>query len=230
MCGRYAVFGPVSIPRDAVPILNEMNLELDRLLNTRPADFNAAPTDLLPVIAQGQEGSFECKDVRWGLVPHWAKDMKIGARMINARAETVQEKPAFRTAFKKRRCLVPACGYFEWKGEPKHKQPYFIHAPGNDLMMFAGLWEVWKPGDEADWLRTFTIVTGPPGLVSGDIHDRMPVILPPTDWLDWLTEGPDVAADILLKVTEPALEYHPVTKAVGSVRNDGPELVEPIAL
>lgn len=104
MCGRYAVFGPVSIPRNAVAILNEMNLELDRTLNTRAADFNAAPTDLLPVVAQGKEGGFECKDVRWGLVPHWAKDKAIGAKMINARAETVQEKPAFRTAFIKRRC------------------------------------------------------------------------------------------------------------------------------
>lgn len=229
MCGRYAVFGPVSIPRDAVAVLNEMNLELDRILNTRPADFNMAPTDHAPVVAHGTDG-YECKELRWGLVPHWAKDKSIGAKMINARAESVAEKPAFRTAFKKRRCLVPASGYFEWKGEPKHKQPYFIHAPDGELLMFAGLWEVWRPSEEAEWLKTFAVVTGAPGLVSGDIHDRAPVILPPADWIDWLTEGPDVASDILAKVKEPHLLYHPVTKAVGSVKNDGPELVEPIAL
>ena len=119
MCGRYSVFGPVSIPRDAVRVLNERNLELDRALNSRPADINAAPTDLLLAVAQVKEGGYECEDLKWGLVPHWAKDTKIGAKSINARAETVMETPSFRTAFKKRRCLVPACGYFEWKGEPK---------------------------------------------------------------------------------------------------------------
>lgn len=230
MCGRYAVFGPVSVPRDALPILREMDLELDRYLNTRAADFNAAPTDMLPVVAHSKDGGYECKDLKWGLVPHWAKDAKIGAKMINARAETVQEKPSFRTAFKKRRCLVPACGFFEWKGAKPNKQPYFIHAPGGELLMFAGLWEVWRPSEQAEWLRTFTVVTGPPGIVSGDIHDRAPVILPPSDWIDWLTEGPDVASDILAKFAEPELAYHPVSKAVGSVKNDGPELVEPIAL
>lgn len=230
MCGRYAVFGPVSVPRAARPVLDQMDLDLVRILNERAAHFNAAPTNLLPVVAHSREGGYECKDVRWGLVPHWAKDTKVGAKMINARAETVAEKPAFRTAFTKRRCLVPASGYFEWKGEPGHKQPYFIHAPGGELLMFAGLWEVWRPSDDAEWLRTFTIVTGPPGLVSGDIHDRAPVILPPGNWLAWLTEGPDVAKDILTHFAEPDLAYHPVTKAVGNVRNDRPELVEPIAL
>ncbi len=93
MCGRYSLFGPVSIPRDAVRVLNEMNLELDRALNSRPADINAAPTDLLPVVTQSKEGGYECEDLKWGLVPHWAKDTKIGAKLINARAEAVTEKP-----------------------------------------------------------------------------------------------------------------------------------------
>ncbi|MCW6179594.1 SOS response-associated peptidase, partial [Klebsiella pneumoniae] len=132
--------------------------------------FNVAPTQKAPVIARNEAGQAELKALRWGLIPAWAKDEKIGARAINARVETVADKPMFRAAFKKRRCLVPASGYYEWKGETGHKQPYFIHDPDGDLLMFAGLWEGWRPSDGAQWLQTFTIITGEPGKVSRDIH------------------------------------------------------------
>lgn len=229
MCGRYATFGPVSVSRDAKAVLNELELDLVSEINQREDQFNIAPTQKALVIALGEHG-YEAKAIRWGLVPAWAKDEKIGAKMINARAETVASKPAFRGAFKKRRCLVPASGYFEWKGEAGAKQPYFIHDPAGHLLMFAGLWDVWRPSAEAEWLRTFTIVTGEPGKVSGDIHDRQPVILPPDLWEVWASGSPDEAAATLAAVPEADLAYHPVPKAVGSPRNKGPELVEPITL
>lgn len=231
MCGRYAMFGPVSVTREAQQELELMDVDLASALNQREPQYNVAPTQLAPVLAGGAEG-YQVKAVRWGLVPSWAKDIKIGAKMINARAETVATKPAFRGAFKKRRCLVPASGYFEWRLEGGAKQPYYIREPGGNLMMFAGLWEAWRASDADEWTRTYTIVTGEPGRVSGDIHDRQPVILPPALWQDWLGEGIDLAVDCLAQAigNEAELTYHPVSKAVGNVRNKGPELVEPITV
>ena len=229
MCGRYAMFGPVSISRAAKAALDDMHVDLESLLNQREPQYNLAPTQKAPVLMHGED-ELKLEATRWGLIPSWAKDEKIGSKLINARAETVAEKPAFRAAFKKRRCLVPASGYFEWKGDAGAKQPYFIHDPDNDLLMFAGLWEGWKGGADSDWLHTFTIITGEPGKVSGDIHDRQPVILPPSSWADWLTDGPEIAQGILSQTLEAALVYHPVPKAVGSPRNKGSELVEPIEL
>jgi putative SOS response-associated peptidase YedK len=137
----------------------------------------------------------------------------------------------FREAFKRRRCLVPASGYFEWKVEDTGKQPYFIHSPDEPLLMFAGLWESWRENRddrEAEPLRTYTIVTGPPGIVSGDVHDRAPVILLADQWSTWLSGGTEAAADILAKAVEPKLAYYPVPKAVGSPKNDSPKLVQQI--
>lgn len=229
MCGRYAMFGPVSTSRAAKAALEQMNVDLESALDQREPQYNVAPTQKAPVLAYTHEG-YTIKGTRWGLIPSWAKDEKIGSKLINARAETVAEKPSFRAAFKKRRCLVPASGYFEWTGEAGHKQPYFIHDPHGDLLMFAGLWERWKPADDAEWLHTFTIITAEPGKVSGDVHDRQPVILPPTSWQEWLTDEPDVAADVLQNAPEAELTYHPVTKAVGSPKNQGSEMVQSVDL
>lgn len=229
MCGRYAVFGPVKTSRAMKRELDELGLDVESLLNQRDDQFNIAPTQKAPVIARGEEGQAELKALRWGLIPVWAKDEKVGARAINTRVETVAEKPMFRAAFKKRRCLVPASGYFEWKGEAGEKQPYFIHDPEKDLLMFAGLWEGWKPADDADWVHSFTIITGEPGKVSGNIHDRQPVILPPDQLSTWLDTTPEEALAILQALPEAPLSYYPVTKAVGSPRNKGAEMVEPLA-
>jgi putative SOS response-associated peptidase YedK len=226
MCGRYAMFGPVSTSRAAKAALEQMDVDLEGSLNQREPQFNIAPTQKAPVLAHGEEG-YTVKATRWGLIPSWAKDEKTGSKLINARVETVVEKPSFRSAFKKRRCLVPASGYFEWKGEAGHKQPYFIRDPDGHLLMFAGLWEGWKPPGGTEWLHTFTIITGEPGKVSGDIHDRQPVVLPPDSWQEWLTDQP-VAADVLKNAPEANLTYYPVTKAVGSPKNQGERLVEPI--
>lgn len=204
-----------------------MELNLDGLINTREPQYNIAPTQNAPVVAMGENGA-EMKALRWGLVPAWAKDERIGARAINARVESVQDKPMFRTAFRRRRCLVPASGYFEWRVESGGKQPYFIRRADAELLMFAGLWEAWRPSDTGAWLRTFTIITGGPGKVTGDVHDRRPLILPPESWQEWLVDEPDVAVDLLRRAPEADLIHYPVTKAVGSPRNTGPALVQPV--
>jgi putative SOS response-associated peptidase YedK len=230
MCGRYALYGPISRHRKNRPIdeLPEWYPGLVDAINARPMRFNVAPTDVMPIVGTSREGAITIKELRWGLVPYWAKDPKVGgAKAINARAETVDEKPMFREAFKRRRCLVPASGYFEWKPEGSTKQPYFIHDGDAELLMFAGLWESWRETKESDALYTYTIVTGPPGLVSGDIHDRAPVILEEGVWDAWLSGEPADAADVLKAAQEPRLTYYPVPKAVGSPKNDAPNLVEP---
>ena len=169
------------------------------------------------------------KGLRWGLVPSWARDPKIGFKAINARCETVDTKPMFRAAFKKRSCIVPMSGFFEWKKlNDGGKQPYFIHAPNRSVLLCAGLWEAWKPrgNEDSDWIRTFTILTGPPGHVSGDIHDRQPVILPATSLGSWIDGSVDQARQLLVHLPEADLACYPVSKAVGSVRNQGPDLVQ----
>lgn len=229
MCGRYAIFGPVSVSREQRAAAEQLGLDLEASLDPREPMYNVAPTQSPPILGRAGDG-FTIKATRWGLVPSWAKDEKIGSRLINARVETVTEKPSFRSAFKKRRCLAPASGYFEWKGGAGAKQPYFIHDPDGRLLMFAALWEGWKSSADAEWLHTFTLITGAPGKLSGDIHDRQPVIMPPDTWEDWLTAPPDVARHLLERVTEAALTYHPVTKAVGSPKNKGAELIAPIEI
>lgn len=231
MCGRYALYGPAKLSRKARETLEGMGLDLVGAVSQREPQYNIAPTQNAPVIARG-EAAVEMKALHWGLVPAWAKDTKIGSHAINARADTVAEKPMFRTAFKKRRCLVPATGYFEWTGPQGAKQPYLIHDPDGDLLLFAGLWDAWKPkeDDSAEWYRSFTVITGEPGKVSGDIHERQPVILQPEAWETWLGGTPQEALDIIASTPEASLIYYPVSKAVGSPRNKGPELVEPIQL
>lgn len=181
------------------------------------------------MVSRGEKG-YEAKAFRWGLVRSWAKDPKIGAKMINARSDSFvpKPKPSFRSAFAKRRCLVPASGYFEWKGESPNKQPYFIHDPAGHLLMFAGLWGGWRASQDEEWTQTFTIITGEPGKVSGDIHDWQPVILPPDLWQVWIEGSPDGASATLVAAREAELVYHPVTKAVGKPTNKGRELVQPI--
>jgi putative SOS response-associated peptidase YedK len=227
MCGRYATYGPASMSREARDVLERLELDLSSEINQREDRFNIAPTQRALVVT-GHDGEAGVGFYRWGLVPSWAKDVAIGTKMINARREGIADKPAFRAAVKKRRCLVPASGYFEWQGEKGAKQPFFIRPPDGHLLMFAGLWETWRGADGAEPLHTYTIITGEPGKVGGDIHDRQPVILAPDAWEDWLFAPADVALPLLEAANEPELVYYPVPKAVGSPKNDGPELVEPI--
>lgn len=230
MCGRYALYGPISRKRPQAAAEREADW-FDALIEHVNADkprFNVAPTQMCPVVRMDVD-DVRIDTLRWGLVPFWAKDVKIGYKAINARAETIAEKPMFRAAFKQRRCLVPARGYFEWKGDAAPKQPYFIHSTESELILFAGLWETWRESDAADPLHSFTIVTGEPGIVSANIHDRQPVILPPAQWQAWLQGTVDDAKSVLSAAPEATLAYHPVPQAVGSPRNNRAELVEPMA-
>jgi putative SOS response-associated peptidase YedK len=203
MCGRYALH---SNP-DVVALL----FGLSEVPAYQPR-YNIAPTSQVLIVRQ--EGAVT---VRWGLVPRWAKDPSIGVKMKNARAETVAEKPSFREAYRKRRCLIPANGFYDWKVEGGRKQPYYIHPSGNELFAFAGLWEPWQD------LLTCTIITTEANEKMAAIGDRMPVIVAPSDYKPWLA-GDD---GLLHPCPEAAIGIHQVNRAVNNARNDLPELVKP---
>jgi putative SOS response-associated peptidase YedK len=186
--------------------------------------FNIAPTQEAPVVRVGREGGREVAMLRWGLVPYWAGDLKVGTRMINARSEGVAGKPAFRAAVQKRRCIVPATGFFEWQGEPGRKQPFAITLPQAPLFAFAGLWERWKPA-EGEPVETFTIVTTDANEPVARIHDRMPVILPMETIDTWLT-GPTEEALALLKPYAGATALRPVGRFVSNVNHEGPQCLD----
>ena len=228
MCGRFVS----SSPPDELAKYFDVEAVAESVLEP---SFNVAPSnDVYVVVETG--GMRRLDAFRWGLVPFWAKDPATGYKMINARAESVTDKNAYKRAFKKRRCIIPADGFYEWKKIPgqKAKQPYFIHRTDGEPMAFAGLWEIWRPGDDADGagdsLRTCTIITGQPNEKVADIHDRMPVMLPPSAWATWLDpENDDVETLGKFLVPAPASLYslHPVTRAVNNVQQKGAELIDP---
>ena len=191
--------------------------------------WNVCPTQSSWVLAASDNDGAQAREMRWGLLPSWARDSKIGASMINARLETVAEKPAFRSAWKARRCLVPASGYYEWHLEAGIKQPYLIHDPDSPVLMFAGLWENWKT-PEGDWLQSFTIITRGATDPMQQLHDRTPLMLSHIVLHDWLHGSVDQAAAIALSASPPlALAWYPVSRAVSNPRNNDRRLVEPLA-
>lgn len=185
--------------------------------------YNVAPTQPGWVLVPDSAGGAVAQEMRWGIIPIWSKDAKIAYSTINARVETAATKPAFRAAWKSRRCLVPASGYYEWPGEGAAKQPYFINASTGPLLMFAGLWE---PGRD-DRPATYSIVTRDADGQVSSLHDRMPLMLPPALLRGWIEGGPDEAAAIAHSTPVPDLAWHAVGKAVGNVRNQGRQLIEP---
>ncbi|HEU5484581.1 MAG TPA: SOS response-associated peptidase [Microlunatus sp.] len=248
MCGRYA---STSRPDTLV-----QEFDIDEILGDLPGpDFNVAPTAAVPAVLERRSKTDDSivrrlSPLVWGLVPSWAKDVKSGARMINARVETVAEKPAFRRAFAARRCLLPADGFYEWyapeaseqvlgrapSGKGK-KQPFFIHRSDGSLLVMAGIYEIWRDpekdrDDDSAWLRTCSVITTEATDAVGHIHDRMPMVVPRTAWDAWLdpTLTDPAAALELLEITEPtALEAYAVSTAVNSVRNNDASLLEPLA-
>ena len=224
MCGRYAIYGPVSRKnRDIIEFLGEE-------IEFAPR-YNAAPTQLLPVYREHPERGRELVLLRWGLVPSWSKDAAIGARMINARSETVAEKPSFRAAFKRRRCLVPMAGFYEWQKTADRKVPHFIRLLNADLFAAAGLYEYWPGKDGAEPIESYTILTTDANAMMRRLHDRMPVLLHEADYGAWL-DPKDENAGVLKKLLKPfpaeEMRAHPISTRVNSVRNDGPELIEPV--
>ncbi|WP_222564634.1 SOS response-associated peptidase [Novilysobacter antarcticus] len=191
-------------------------------------NYNRAPTqEGWAIVAADQDGG-AALPMRWGLLPAWAKDTRLAYKTINARLETVAEKPAFRSAWVRRRCLIPSSGYYEWiQLDPKTKQPYFIHLADAPVMFYAGLWDA-RTGADGGELLTYSVITRDADQTVATIHDRMPLILPTDVFPAWLHGTSDDAMSIALSVPSANLVYHPVSRAVGNVRNTGPQLVEPL--
>jgi putative SOS response-associated peptidase YedK len=213
MCGRFAFYSPAQAAAELFGVNSAPEIE---------SRYNIAPTQYIAAIRPDGQGARQVVMLRWGLVPFWAKDPSIGARMINARAETVAEKPSFRTAFRKRRCLVLADGYYEWQRSGEVKVPWFISRRDDQPMAFAGLWESWKDPQSDSPLETVTIITTEADRFLGQLHHRMPVILDPDQAKGWLEPGTAVPP------TGPVLRAWPVDRRVNNARNEGPELVEPV--
>lgn len=242
MCGRYAA------AKDPAALSEEFEVQVAPEEELR-ADYNVAPTKKVYLVVDKVEGDVHQRALvvgRWGLVPRWAKDPSIGSRMINARAETVAQKPAFRSAFAKRRCLVPADGYYEWylpsasdapvgASGKVLKQPFFIRPADGSSLAMAGLYEWWRDpaldeGDPRSWRLTCTVITTDASDEVGRIHDRMPMTIPRESWPAWLdpTHGADDARLLLVPAMSAPLEAYPVSTLVNNVRNNGPELIVPL--
>ena len=237
MCGRYAS------ATSAAVLVEEFAVDRPPRA-TLPADYNVAPTkDVYAVVVDDREREPArlLTTLRWGLVPSWAKDVRIGNRMINARVETAATKPAYRAAWHRRRALLPADGYYEWytpetpAGTKPRKQPYFIHDPEGRSLAMAGLYEFWRdplaaPDDPAGWVRTTAVLTTASTGPLRRIHDRMPVLVDQSQWERWLDPHfPGNPADLLNPAASAAgLQAYPVSTRVNAVRNNGPELIEPL--
>jgi putative SOS response-associated peptidase YedK len=219
MCGRFVRHSSVR--------LIERTFNIDSVEAELASSYNVAPSqEILAVI---NNGANRLVTFHWGLVPFWAKDRNIGNRLINARTETVAEKPSFRTAFKKRRCLIVADGFYEWKGEKGSKQPWFLTTPSAEPFAFAGLWESWTDEKNSDYLSTTIITTAASDSVN-NIHHRMPVILQPNAYSDWLNKDLEdpVRLKQIMKVSRVLnLRSYPVSKQVNAVANNHPGCIEP---
>ncbi|MFH3479541.1 SOS response-associated peptidase [Xanthobacter variabilis] len=223
MCGRFV--------QHRAPLAYAEHFGLDLALvqlPNCPPRYNAAPTqDLMVVRLNPHTGTLDLSLLRWGLVPVWAKDPSGGARLINARAESVADKPTFREAWrKKRRCIIPADGFFEWQQRDGAKQPFYITPADGAPMAFAGLWEGWKDPSTGQWLRTFTIITCPANERLRPLHERMPLMLALADIARFLAD--DDPRPLLQGLAAPQVTYWPVSTAVNAVRNDEPDLITPI--
>ena len=230
MCGRFV--------QASSPELLVARFGVDELAaGGHEPSYNVAPRATVYAVrdrADDQGRRRYLSDLRWGLIPSWAKDPKVGDRMINARAESLADKPAYERAFRRHRCLVPAEGFYEWQRRGSRKQPMFIHRRDGEPMAFAGLWAAWRDeASDTDWLRSCAIVTTNANNTLAPLHDRMPVVLEERDWDGWLdpdTGDVDALARLLQPASDDLLVAYPVGTAVNSADNDGPELVERVEL
>ena len=220
MCGRYLLISPVEAMRRYFDVGGLMNL---------PPRYNIAPTQDAPVVRLDQEGRRELIQMRWGLVPPWAKDLSMGARCINARSESVAEKPAFRDAFRRRRCLVPTDGFFEWQKQGKSRQPWWIGPTGGGSMALAGLWERWRAPD-GSVVRTYAVITTEANDLVAPLHDRMPVAVAPEEFAPWLDPEtpPERLQEMLRPFPSERMSAHPVSRRLNDARNDDPDCIAPI--
>jgi len=215
MCGRFAFFSPGEATAALFGASDSIAVE---------PRYNIAPTQSIAAIRNCEEGGRKLTMLRWGLVPFWAKDPSIGSRMINARAETVAEKPAYRTAYRRRRCLVPADGFYEWHIEGKGKTPYYISAANGGPFAFAGLWENWQDKDGDESIQSATLITTAANDFLSSLHHRMPVILDPETADRWLAGDDDLIEYAAQR--GPELRAWPVDRRVNNARNEGADLIE----
>lgn len=221
MCGRY-----VLKRKDLEEMLRQFGI---RSLEEFHSRYNIAPTTTVPAIRTKQDGQREAAGLRWGLVPSWAKDASAGARLCNARAEGIADKPAFRHAFRKKRCVVPASGFYEWQTLGRMKLPWYFARTDEAPLPFAGLWETWKRPDGA-WLDTCSLITTSANGVVGRVHNRMPVILDESaidSWLDPQIQDPVALMPLLRPYPETRMTGIPVNPRVNRIENEGPECLEP---
>ena len=222
MCGRFSQQRPASELAEifaAEPLADELGPR-----------FNVAPTDDALVVVQRDERR-AITAYRWGLIPHWADAAKVGSRMFNARAETLSSSPAFRDALRRKRCLVPVDGFYEWKREGTRRQPFLIARADGQPLALAGLWSGWRDPAADRVIRTFTIVTAGPNEQVADLHDRMPVVVPEAAWSTWLDpslDDPGELQGLLVPNEDVDLRIVAVSALVNNVRNDGPELIAPV--
>jgi putative SOS response-associated peptidase YedK len=223
MCGRFTLY---LTHAEIIALFELIGAEIfsDR--------YNIAPTQEVIVITLDQDSSEkQGRLMKWGLIPSWSKDSKLAASMINARGETVAEKPAFRAAFKRRRCIIPASGFYEWKKlDTKTKQPYYITPVDDQIFRFAGLWEIWQ-SPTGEQVHSCTIITTAANSLMLEYHDRMPVILPDAQvdaWLDIAIEDRTVLENMLSQYDSDLMQAWPVSSSVGSVKNQGSDLIKPI--
>ena len=219
MCGRYSITTPTEALRQL--------FRFDDLPNLQPR-YNMAPTQMAPVV-RNRDGARHLDLLRWGLLPRWANDASIGAKLINARSETIAEKPSFRDAFKRRRCLVPADGFYEWQKRGKAKEPYRVCLVNDGAFALAGLWEQWyDPSKHHAVVETFTIVTTVACSSIAHIHHRMPLILDPSDHDQWLMGEPASILQQIKPFPDERLRAYKVSPRVGNVRNDDRGLLDSI--
>ena len=231
MCGRYTLTSQTDLVRDLELVRGEPSQADSEWWRPR---WNIAPTQLAPVVFQDREGARVLELMRWGLVPHWADSLSIGARMINARVEGILTKPAFRDVIRRRRCLVPADGFFEWRTVSGKRQPMYVRPEPHHVITFAGVWSRWRPKEPdatSGTVETYSILTVPAGRLVRPVHDRMPLVLPPEHraaWLDRSLVEPDAIEGLIAHAT--ALDgwvMSPVSMRVNKPDNDDPTCIEP---
>ncbi len=221
MCGRFALIV------DPEQLAAQFDVEVPPQMADR---YNIAPTQPVAAVRLGRDGSRELTHFHWGLIPSWSKDTKMSSRMINARGETVAEKPSFRAAFKRRRCLIPASGFYEWQKTSDGKQPTFIHPADGVYFGLAGLWETWHAPDGGE-IDSCTIITTTPNELMAPIHNRMPVIIDPADYDAWLQpeEKPNVGLHLIRPFSAETMDAYPISTLVNKPSNDHPAILDPIA-
>ena len=218
MCGRYVS----KIDADVERHFNLTKVPLDF------ASYNVAPGTNVPVVRQSESSERELVLMRWGLIPHWAKEEGIGYKLINARAETVDSKPAFRQPFKRHRCLIPANGFYEWRKTQSGEVPYYTHRMDDSVIGFAGLWDIWT-NPEGDRIESYTIITTAANELIKPLHDRMPLIIAPDDYGVWLVGNVNEASEVLGLSSPVQLEAYPVSTRVNKPANDDPDCIERVA-